>query len=98
MEKKRVALVTGANKGIGFFIVKKLCERLPKDLWVVILGSRSVENGQVGCVWLGPCAAGLLSSVGGREVRLTRSSAVTDTFPIEWWIFSLMKRTSAGAS
>ncbi|PHJ22088.1 carbonyl reductase [Cystoisospora suis] len=46
MEKKRVALVTGGNKGIGFFIVKKLCQRLPKDLWVVVLGSRSVENGE----------------------------------------------------
>lgn len=56
MEKKRVALVTGGNKGIGFFIVKKLCQRLPKDLWVVVLGSRSVENGEVGEVWLDACA------------------------------------------
>ncbi|PFH32021.1 putative carbonyl reductase 1 [Besnoitia besnoiti] len=52
MEKKRVALVTGGNKGIGLFVVKRLCERLPTDKWVVVLGTRQVANGEEGVAQL----------------------------------------------
>lgn len=39
----KVALVTGANKGIGFGIVRELCKR---GVAVVYLASRDVERGQ----------------------------------------------------
>jgi len=41
---KLVALVTGANKGIGFFICEKLC-KIRSDL-TVLLGSRDEKNGE----------------------------------------------------
>ncbi|CBZ51209.1 dehydrogenases with different specificities,related [Neospora caninum Liverpool] len=46
MAQEKVALVTGGNKGIGLCVSKQLCERLPKDNWVVILGTRQVANGE----------------------------------------------------
>ena len=40
---KKVAVVTGANKGIGFYIVRKLCKSFEGD---VILTSRDAERGK----------------------------------------------------
>jgi carbonyl reductase 1 len=40
---KKVAVVTGANKGIGFYIVQKLCKSFEGD---VILTSRDAERGK----------------------------------------------------
>lgn len=42
MEKRKVALVTGANKGIGHEIAKQLAERG----YVVLLGSRDLARGE----------------------------------------------------
>jgi NAD(P)-dependent dehydrogenase (short-subunit alcohol dehydrogenase family) len=39
----RVAIVTGANRGIGLAIVKKLCEEFSGD---VLLTARNIENGE----------------------------------------------------
>jgi NAD(P)-dependent dehydrogenase (short-subunit alcohol dehydrogenase family) len=38
MNNQRLFLVTGANKGIGFEVVKKLSANQPNDL--ILLGSR----------------------------------------------------------
>lgn len=43
MESKKIALVTGANKGIGKAIVKELANRG----MIVFLGSRNVERGRM---------------------------------------------------
>jgi NAD(P)-dependent dehydrogenase (short-subunit alcohol dehydrogenase family) len=42
MEKKRVALVTGGNKGIGLEIAKSLA----KNDIVVLVGARKLEDGE----------------------------------------------------
>jgi short-subunit dehydrogenase len=44
MEKMRTALITGANKGLGFEIAKKLCG--PKYNYKVILSSRDQKRGE----------------------------------------------------
>eukprot|EP01137_Pigoraptor_chileana_P013295 Opistho-2@66623 len=41
----KLAIVTGANKGIGFFITKRLCRELGKE-WVVMLTARNVALGE----------------------------------------------------
>lgn len=42
-EDKRIVLVTGANRGIGYEAVKYLSQKLPNG--VILLGTRSVTNG-----------------------------------------------------
>ena len=41
---RRLFLVTGANKGIGFQVVKKLADHHPNDL--ILLGSRDQKRGE----------------------------------------------------
>ena len=48
---QRVFLVTGANKGIGFEVVKKLSVNHPTDL--ILLGSRDQKRGEEALVQLG---------------------------------------------
>ncbi|CAF3551749.1 unnamed protein product [Adineta steineri] len=46
-EQKRVILVTGANKGIGFEVVKKLLQQSSsKATDIILLGSRDIKRGQ----------------------------------------------------
>ena len=51
MLSKRVYLVTGANKGIGFEVVKKLSEKQSADL--ILLGSRNQKRGDDAIIRLG---------------------------------------------
>lgn len=48
---QRVFLVTGANKGIGYQVVKKLSANQPNDL--ILLGSRDQKRGEEALVQLG---------------------------------------------
>ncbi|HKC18608.1 MAG TPA: SDR family oxidoreductase [Candidatus Dormibacteraeota bacterium] len=63
MAARRLAIVTGANRGIGLEVVRQLAER---D-YTVVLGSRDLANGQA--------AAG---RIGGGEHVLVRRLDVTD--------------------
>ena len=51
--EKRVILVTGANKGIGFWVVKKLSQESPANSNVILLGSRDIRRGQDALIQLG---------------------------------------------
>lgn len=44
---RRVFIVTGANKGIGFEVVKKLRQELKKEDAVIVMTSRCPDKGQV---------------------------------------------------
>jgi len=48
---RRLFLVTGANKGIGFEVVKKLSANQPNDL--ILLGSRDQKRGEDALLQLG---------------------------------------------
>jgi carbonyl reductase 1 len=45
-KQQRVILVTGANKGIGFYVVKKLLNESSSDNTIILLGSRDLKRGQ----------------------------------------------------
>lgn len=44
MSDKRIVLVTGSNRGIGYEAVKLLSQKIPEG--IILLASRSVENGE----------------------------------------------------
>ncbi|CAF4084289.1 unnamed protein product [Rotaria sp. Silwood2] len=45
-KQQRVILVTGANKGIGFHVIKKLLNESSLNNTVILLGSRDLKRGQ----------------------------------------------------
>ncbi|CAF1416642.1 unnamed protein product [Rotaria sordida] len=51
--QQRVILVTGANKGIGFEVVKKLAKESPINNNIILLGCRDLKRGQDALVRLG---------------------------------------------
>jgi len=55
MNGKRVALVTGANQGVGFQVAKELVENGVS----VLVGSRSLERGEAAAQQIGPGAIAL---------------------------------------
>lgn len=52
MDATRIALVTGANQGVGSQVAKELVANGP----TVLLGSRNVERGEVAAGEIGPGA------------------------------------------
>ncbi|CAF4406109.1 unnamed protein product, partial [Adineta steineri] len=52
-QKKRVILVTGANKGLGFEVIKKLLEESSTSNNLILLGSRDLKRGQDALLELG---------------------------------------------
>lgn len=52
MEHKRIALITGANQGVGFQVAKELAA----DGVTVLVGSRDVGRGEAAAKELGECA------------------------------------------
>jgi len=53
-QEQRVILITGANKGIGFEVIKKLLEESsPSSNNLILLGSRDLKRGQDALVKLG---------------------------------------------
>ncbi|MGD8476783.1 MAG: SDR family NAD(P)-dependent oxidoreductase, partial [Burkholderiales bacterium] len=65
---KRVAVVTGGNKGIGFEICRQLAERGLR----VILTSRDVERGEEACKKLGATSADVVF----RQLDVTSDDSV----------------------
>ena len=55
METNPVALITGANKGIGLQVAKELTE----NGYIVLVGSRNLENGEVAATSIGAGAHAL---------------------------------------
>ncbi|CAF3185475.1 unnamed protein product [Rotaria sp. Silwood2] len=51
--EQRMILVTGANKGIGFEVVKKLVKESPVNNNIILLGSRDLKRGEDALVRLG---------------------------------------------
>ena len=65
MQKKMVALVTGANKGLGKQVVRELVDHG----YVVLLGSRDLSNGQAAAEEIGEGAVAIqLDVTDGRSV------------------------------
>jgi NAD(P)-dependent dehydrogenase (short-subunit alcohol dehydrogenase family) len=58
---KRIALVTGANKGIGFEINRGVASR---DV-TVVMGARDSQSSKTACSWLQAEGLGGLFSVAG---------------------------------
>ncbi|CAF0844170.1 unnamed protein product [Rotaria sordida] len=51
--QQRVILVTGANKGIGYEVVKKLANELPLNNNLILLGCRDLKRGEDALIRLG---------------------------------------------
>src|SRR6202453_4382408 len=62
MQDKRIALVTGANQGVGFQVAKEL---VAKGL-AVLVGSRNLERGETAAREIGPGAIALQLDVTDR--------------------------------
>ncbi|CAF1250818.1 unnamed protein product [Rotaria sordida] len=45
-EEQRIILITGANRGIGFALVKKLLKEFPSDSTLILLGCRDLKKGE----------------------------------------------------
>src|SRR5690625_4391352 len=52
MKQKRIALITGANQGVGFQVAKELAA----DGVTVLLGSRNLARGETAASEIGPGA------------------------------------------
>jgi NAD(P)-dependent dehydrogenase (short-subunit alcohol dehydrogenase family) len=76
MQDKPVALVTGANQGIGLQIAKDLVAHG----FTVLVGSRNVERGEVAAREVGPDAHALQLDVTNQASIATAAARVTNEF------------------
>ncbi|KFY88828.1 hypothetical protein V500_06094 [Pseudogymnoascus sp. VKM F-4518 (FW-2643)] len=80
MSFKNIALVTGANKGIGYEIVKALLES--DKPYHVFIGSRSLERGQEAAATLQKECADSSNTVEVIEVDISSDSSIAKAFEI----------------
>lgn len=80
MSFKNIALVTGANKGIGYEIVKALLES--DKPYHVFLGSRSLERGQEATATLQKECVDSPNTVEVIEVDISSDSSIAKAFEI----------------
>ncbi len=70
-EQQRVILVTGANKGVGFAVVKKFIQQSSdKTNDIILLGSRDVKRGQDALTQLGSPSNVYLLQLGTSSMRV----------------------------
>lgn len=80
MSFKNIALVTGANKGIGYEIAKALLES--DKPYHVFIGSRSLERGQEAATTLQKECADSSNTVEVIEVDISSDSSIAKAFEI----------------
>ncbi|KFY25886.1 hypothetical protein V491_01560 [Pseudogymnoascus sp. VKM F-3775] len=78
MSSKNIALVTGANKGIGYEIVKALLES--DKPYHVFLGSRSLERGQEAVATLQKECSNSSNTVEVIELDISSDSSIAKAF------------------
>ncbi len=76
MQNKPVALITGANKGIGLQIAKGLAE----NGFTVLIGSRNLENGEVASKSIGSDAHALQLDVTDQESIAAATDRIRNEF------------------
>ncbi|KAI9810028.1 MAG: hypothetical protein M1827_006726 [Pycnora praestabilis] len=74
MHEKRVALVTGANQGVGLQVAKELVE----NGITVLVGSRKFERGKAAAQEIGPSAIALQLDLGRLDL-LVNNAAISNT-------------------
>jgi NAD(P)-dependent dehydrogenase (short-subunit alcohol dehydrogenase family) len=76
MSSRRVALVTGANRGIGL----EVCRQLAAEGFAVVLGSRDAAKGEAAAAVLGESVVALQLDVADDESVGTAAAAVDERF------------------
>src|SRR5580704_4746014 len=76
MPNKRIALVTGANQGVGFQVAKELVA----NGLTVLVGSRNFERGEAAAKEIGPGASALQLDVTDRVSIATAAERIRDEF------------------
>ncbi len=76
MQEKLVALVTGANQGIGLQIAKDLTA----NGFIVLVGSRNLERGQIAAKEIGPEALAIELDVTQGETIRTCARSIREKF------------------
>ena len=76
MQSKRVAMVTGANQGVGFQVAKELVE----NGLTVFVGSRNFERGETAATEIGSSAIPLQLDVTDRVSIATAAERIRKEF------------------